>query len=27
LPVRHDDAGWCLATSGFERSSGSLVLI
>jgi hypothetical protein len=27
LPVCHDDAGWCLASSGLERSPASLVLI
>lgn len=26
LPVCHDDVGWCLASSGFERSPASLVL-
>jgi hypothetical protein len=27
FPVRHDDAGWCVASSGFELSPASLVLI
>jgi len=27
LPVHHDDAGWCVASSGLERSPASLVLI
>jgi len=27
LPVRHDDAGWCVPSSGFERSPASLVMI
>jgi hypothetical protein len=27
LPVHHDDAGWCVASSGLERSAASLALI